>query len=272
MSHKRFDSGRAALDAWGASNDTRSKIIKAAEPFHRFLSHVSTRSVLRPRACKFRVSAGGYVPEQPEGGLSFCYLNAAYKIPCDTGIQKFVLVTLANHSDERGVCWPSLSTLARECCIDRVTAIRHLGALEAQGRIAVERQHERVNIYRLTFEPIGGGMVHLPSGATQPASGTVRHEPSTNRSDESSKEGGDKPQCSEPVKGRSKPRLFARDIKEAFNAKRETIKDDDASYKMARYRAGEEIRMMRDGLKPEAKAVLTQLDREERQHLAALID
>ena len=42
---------------------------------------------------------------------------------------KLVLMSLADAADDQGVCWPSVPTLARKCCISTRTVQRILGEL-----------------------------------------------------------------------------------------------------------------------------------------------
>jgi DNA-binding MarR family transcriptional regulator len=58
-----------------------------------------------------------------------------------SGSRKLVLVTLANRTNERGVCWPSQQLLADECGISVRALADHLKALEENGFIRRSTQH-----------------------------------------------------------------------------------------------------------------------------------
>lgn len=80
---------------------------------------------------------------------------------------KLVLMALADIADDRGVCWPSHSTLAAKCSLTDRTVRRLLTILEAQALILIESRIKTngartSNRYRLTVDtpPVklsGGG-------------------------------------------------------------------------------------------------------------------
>jgi hypothetical protein len=48
---------------------------------------------------------------------------------------KLVLMSLGDAADDRGVCWPSVSTVASKCCISTRTVRRIMRELETMGKI-----------------------------------------------------------------------------------------------------------------------------------------
>lgn len=88
---------------------------------------------------------------QARGAMSIAALKWAFPIPL-TGPRKTVLIVLAEHADESGICWPAISrvTLFSGVCERSVwTALKDL---EAAGLILVERsQGRKSNQYRLPF-------------------------------------------------------------------------------------------------------------------------
>ncbi len=46
---------------------------------------------------------------------------------------KLVLMSMVDAADDPGVCWPSVPTLARNCCVSERTVRRIMGDLEASG-------------------------------------------------------------------------------------------------------------------------------------------
>jgi hypothetical protein len=72
---------------------------------------------------------------------------------------KLVLMALADAADDQGVCWPSVSTLARKCTVSTRTVQRALRTLVDQNLLIAEPRHRRdgsstSNRYRLRM---GGG-------------------------------------------------------------------------------------------------------------------
>jgi DNA-binding transcriptional ArsR family regulator len=63
--------------------------------------------------------------------------------------QRLVLLALAEHADDAGRCWPSLSRLAERTEVDRRTVTRSLAALETRGLLQRERIERRSTVYTL---------------------------------------------------------------------------------------------------------------------------
>jgi hypothetical protein len=61
--------------------------------------------------------------------LSWAWKQALPPVP------KLVLVSMGDCSDDHGVCWPSVPTLARKCCLSSRSVQRILRGLEAQGKV-----------------------------------------------------------------------------------------------------------------------------------------
>lgn len=71
-----------------------------------------------------------------------------------SGNEKVVLLSLADYSNERGECWPSINRLVERACVSESTVHRVLVALAAKGLIQKEAQADNggrstVNKYRL---------------------------------------------------------------------------------------------------------------------------
>ena len=65
---------------------------------------------------------------------------------------KFVLMSLADHANQNGHCWPSISRICTRTCLGRTTVIESLKWLEANGVLKIERKPPRSNRYVLTPE------------------------------------------------------------------------------------------------------------------------
>ena len=99
---------------------------------------------------------------------------------------RLVLYALANYMDKRGVCWPSVSTLARDTGYDRRHAFRLLAHAEALCWLAIEKgvgpkvRGGKLNLYRARFAPRmqESGDTHVTtsrSGDIQDRSGDIHN-------------------------------------------------------------------------------------------------
>jgi hypothetical protein len=89
---------------------------------------------------------------------------------------KLVLMALADAADDQGVCWPSVSTLAKKCTVSTRTVQRSLRTLIDRGLLIAEPRQRRdgsstSNCYRLLIA--GGDNLSPPSEAddTPPGQG-----------------------------------------------------------------------------------------------------
>jgi len=72
--------------------------------------------------------------------MSVHYISAAYRAKVGNAITKAVLVKLADNCNDKGVCWPSLNTIARETELNRSTVIRHIARLKELGVLIVNHR------------------------------------------------------------------------------------------------------------------------------------
>ena len=89
---------------------------------------------------------------------------------------KLVLMALADSADDQGVCWPSVSTLAKKCTVSTRTVQRSLRGLIDRGLLIAETRQRpdgssTSNRYRLLIA--GGDNLSPPrdAGVTQPGQG-----------------------------------------------------------------------------------------------------
>lgn len=89
---------------------------------------------------------------------------------------KLVLMALADAADDRGVCWPRVSTLAKKCTVSMRTVQRSLRSLIDRGLLIAEPRRGRdgsstSNRYRLLIA--GGDNLSPPreAGNTRPGQG-----------------------------------------------------------------------------------------------------
>lgn len=71
--------------------------------------------------------------------------------------EKLVLMALADHSDNNGICWPGLDGLAEKCGVSTRTVIRAIATLEETGRVVKrirpgEGSGRKSNVYSLNME------------------------------------------------------------------------------------------------------------------------
>jgi hypothetical protein len=93
---------------------------------------------------------------------------------------KLVLLSLADAADDRGVCWPSVATMARKCCVSTRTVRRSLQLLVAGGFLVVEPRCRAdgsscSNRYRLQLP--GGDTLSSPPDSNVTPSGHTRQGP-----------------------------------------------------------------------------------------------
>lgn len=99
-------------------------------------------------------------------------MNWAWGLPLKPSV-KFVLLALADASDDAGYCWPSIPTLAKKTCLDPRSVQRILNHLKTQGFLQVERRQRTdgsptSNGYRLRLNPPPGKMSPPPGTLSPP--------------------------------------------------------------------------------------------------------
>lgn len=81
---------------------------------------------------------------------------------------KLVMMAVAKHADEKGVCWPRVRTLAEFCGISSRTVQRHLKEFERAGLITIQKKYradggQTANVYCIGLPVVKG------AGATDKA-------------------------------------------------------------------------------------------------------
>ena len=94
-----------------------------------------------------------------------------------SGSKLLVVLCLADHSNDDGVCWPSINRIAKRTRIDRRSVMRNLQALEDMGYITVVRTPGRQNRYTVNAtrgnSVTGGNNVTGGSSVTPPRGNSV---------------------------------------------------------------------------------------------------
>jgi len=95
--------------------------------------------------------------------MSFNAMAWASKQKTGNPTRKLILLMLANNANDEGYCWPSISTIARDCEIKKDAVIRNIRALEEAGLLkVVRRKKDGVNLpnhYQLMVGVREGGVV-----------------------------------------------------------------------------------------------------------------
>ena len=76
---------------------------------------------------------------------------------------KAVLLALADHADDDGICWPGIKGVAEKCRLSKRTVRYHLGILRHAGLLNSEADYRQdgsqtANIYRLPVNILTAGM------------------------------------------------------------------------------------------------------------------
>ncbi len=100
---------------------------------------------------------------------------------------KLVLLALADNANEDGVCWPSISTIARKSCLTDRCVQRAIRELVSAGIVTIREKSGHSNSYKLTPErgsPLPPKDVHPTPERGSPDPRTTftqnHHEPSKN--------------------------------------------------------------------------------------------
>ena len=133
--------------------------------------------------------------------MSIKLMCAVWEMQDISSTTKLVLLALADSANDEGVCWPSLTTIARKSSLSRSTVAEVLSNLERQQVISRDRGNVgRSTVYQfLASPPAGRGVVRVPDYGSPPTGlgspraglGVVRqpdggsppagHDPSLNR-------------------------------------------------------------------------------------------
>lgn len=93
---------------------------------------------------------------------------------------KLVLMSMADAADDHGICWPSVPTLARKCCVSERSVRRIMGDLEVGGLIRRDSRFrndgsQTSNRYLLVLE--GGDKLSVPLDTGDRPPGQGRQPP-----------------------------------------------------------------------------------------------
>lgn len=80
--------------------------------------------------------------------MSIGFMALAWRTDIPAG-RKLVLLSLCDHADNQGECYPSVETLSHKCSMGQRTVQQHINALEHAGMLARRFRKGRSTLYRL---------------------------------------------------------------------------------------------------------------------------
>lgn len=80
--------------------------------------------------------------------MSLCATKWAWT-QCIKSTQKLVLLSLADRADDKNNCYPSVTRLSKDTCLDRKTVIKNISTLENLGLIQVKKRFGACNYYTI---------------------------------------------------------------------------------------------------------------------------
>ena len=86
--------------------------------------------------------------------MSYTLTNTARAIPMPPG-RRAVLLELADMANAAGICWPSISTLARRACVSVRSVFTHLAELVKAGLLTRRQRIGRSNVFTLALPTDG---------------------------------------------------------------------------------------------------------------------
>ena len=81
--------------------------------------------------------------------MSVKVMSYVWDIPSFKGSDKLVMLCLADHADDSGLCWPSIDTIARKSGVSPTTVKSTLKKLEAGGWLFKKNQFKKADTGRL---------------------------------------------------------------------------------------------------------------------------
>lgn len=86
--------------------------------------------------------------------MSVHITSPCWKIACPTVGQKIILLKLADNANEAGVCWPSLSTIAKDCGCSTRTVSRAIVYFESINLLSHDRRFNSSNTYQFNIDTL----------------------------------------------------------------------------------------------------------------------
>ena len=83
--------------------------------------------------------------------MSLKQLTLAWQAQGVTHTCKLVLLALADNANEDGDCWPSLSNIAKKCCLSRQGVLDQISILRDRELVAIDKKQGKSNRYKLSL-------------------------------------------------------------------------------------------------------------------------
>lgn len=77
--------------------------------------------------------------------------------------QRLMMLALADNANDRGLSWPSVSTLAQKCSVKERAAQYTLQSLQSDGWLSIEERPGRSNYYRVNVDRLTHAMECTPA-------------------------------------------------------------------------------------------------------------
>ena len=90
-----------------------------------------------------------------------------------SGSRLNILLCLADHANDDGVCWPSIPRIAKRVRIDRNNVMDHIKALTKSGYLAVEHRNGTSNVYKVFAKKGSGGSATGGDSTTRGSGGSA---------------------------------------------------------------------------------------------------
>ena len=87
--------------------------------------------------------------QEGESDLSLAAYAKAWDTPCDSAAQKCVLLAIADRSDSKGFCWPSIKDICFRTGLSKSCVLEQVAILENRRVIEVSRKHRQSNRYQI---------------------------------------------------------------------------------------------------------------------------
>src|ERR1022692_2851826 len=86
-------------------------------------------------------------------------------LPCT---DKIVLLALADHANDTGICWPSITTIAKKTSLAERSVRYSLRRLEKAGHLSTQNRYGRSHLFSVT--PVSMNPLHkMHPGTTCPS-------------------------------------------------------------------------------------------------------
>lgn len=83
--------------------------------------------------------------------MSIRIMSEAWGLTMKSHTAKLVLLALADNANDAGVCWPSITTIAKKCSLSRQGVVDQIAKLESLNVISATREAGKSTRYKITI-------------------------------------------------------------------------------------------------------------------------